>query len=518
MVLTSRVAAEYPTRCTSQARPRQPSRKTSLAAVGLLAALGGQATVAAAQPAVPPLTVPSDRSAPVGPAPAAPVSGPSVPGTEAPPQVTSPLPVSSHHRPPLGPPSTAPANGPSAPRTATSNPAGKVGEVLNLIDAVVLSRTVQPRLSAFAEEAEASEEAAVAAATLPDPQLMLAIRDFPVTGDKAFSPSADNFTMYMVGVMREQVSRSKRTAAATRLRAEALVSRAQATAEERRIQLQVMTAWINAVEAEMKQRVLRRLISDLEVGHQVMEAVIGTGGSTPALALQMQAEIALAEVRLAEATGEEARARANMARWIGAAAANRPLPDAIPVLELPAGVGERDLADHPAVELAESQEQAFRRQVDVAREDLRSDPSWSFAYGWRPDFGDLATLQFTIPLQLNKPGRQNRRISEASARAEAAALRAQDTRRELEAAYSAALAQYKSADAQLAILANQAIPALEASFEAAEARYGAGQGSLELPLAVVERYLEATVQAVVERGRRARAAAEIIYLTQDVAR
>ena len=413
---------------------------------------------------------------------------------------------------------TAPAQASSASGAQPLPRAERAGDVLNLVDAVVLSRSAQPRLSAFAREAEASEEAAIAAATLPDLQLMLGIRDFPVTGDKAFSPSADNFTMYMIGVMREQVRRSKRTAAATQLRAEALVSRAQATAEERQIQLQVTTAWINAVEAVMKQRVLRRLISDLNVGYKVMEAVIGTGGSTPALALQMQAEIALAEVRLADSIGEEARARAVMARWIGAAA-NRPLPDTIPVLELPAGIGDRaDLADHPAVDLAQSQEQALRSRVDVAREDLRSDPTWSFSYGWRPDFGDLVTLQFTIPLQLNKPDRQNRRVAEASARADAAALRAEDTRRELQAAYLAALAQYKSADAQLEIIAKQAIPSLEASFEAAEARYGAGQGSLELPLTVVQRYLEATVQAVVERARRARAAAEIIYLTQDVTR
>lgn len=517
MVLTLRAGAKYSSRSRSEARRTQPFRKSSVAALALFAALGGQAAVAVTQPAVPPLAVPGGGSGSMAVAPADPVGEPSSLGARAQAEVPSPVPVPSHHATPR-PPLSGPRDAASVLGTPSPDRSERVGEVLNLVEAVVLSRSVQPRLSAFSREAEALEEAAVAAGTLPDPQLMVGVRDFPVTGGKAFSPTADNFTMYMVGVMREQVRRSKRTAAATQLRAEALVSRAQATAEERQIQLQVMTAWIDAVEAEMKQRVLRRLISDLNVGHQVMEAVIGTGGSTPALALQMQAEIALAEARLADAAGEEARARANMARWIGAAA-NRPLPDTIPVLELPEGAAARaELADHPAVDLAESQEQAFRRRVDVAREDLKSDPTWSFSYGWRPDFGDLVTLQFTIPLQLNKERRQNRRIAEASARADAAALRAQDTRTELQAAYLAALAQYKSADAQLAILESQAIPSLEASFEAAEARYGAGQGSLELPLTLIERYLEATVQAVIERGRRARAAAEIIYLTQDVTR
>ena len=417
-----------------------------------------------------------------------------------------------------GSPSLAAAQSQHSAGTERNTNPVSTGTMLSLNDAVSLALGDQPTIQAFGREAEAAEEAAIAAGTLPDPELMVGVRDFPVTGDKAFSPTADNFTMYMVGAMREQVRRSKRMAEASRLRAEALVSRAQGTAQERRIRREVMIAWINAVEAQAKQRLLDRLIADLRVGHRVMEAVIPTGGSTPALALQMQAEIALAQTRQAAARGEEARARAELARWIGGLA-KRPLPDVIPTLELPAGIETTaDLDDHPAVEVAEAQEQAAQRQADVARADRKSNISWSVSYGWRPKFGDLVTAQVSIPLQINRAGRQNRRIAEAAARAEAARLRAQDTQRELSGAYGAALAQYKSAEAQLSILTSQAIPSLEASFEAAEARYGAGQGTLEMPLTIIERYVETSVQAVEERARRARAAAELIYFTQDVAR
>lgn len=392
------------------------------------------------------------------------------------------------------------------------------GSMLSLEEAVATARGDQPTISAFGREAEASEQAAVAARSLPDPQLTVGVTDFPVTGTRAFSPTADNFTMYTIGVMREQVRRSKREAEASRLRAEAFVSRAQATVQERRIGREVMLAWLNAVEAVAKQRLLDRLISDLNVGHQVMEAGIPTGGSTPALALQMQAEIALAEAQRAGARAQEARARAELARWIGAAA-QRPLPTQIPALELAAGAeGATDLGAHPNVLISEAQEQAARRQVDVARADTKRDLSWSVMYGWRPDFGDLVTAQVTIPLLVNKAQRQNRRIAEAGARADAALLRAQDTRRELEGAYQAALADYRGADAQLAIITSKAIPWLEASFQAAEARYGAGQGSLELPLTIVRRYVEVTIQSLEEQARRARAAAELAYLTRDIAK
>ena len=386
--------------------------------------------------------------------------------------------------------------------------------VLSLREAAALARADQPTLSAYEREAVASEQAAVAAGTLPDPELTVGVRDFPVTGNNAFSPTADNFTMYTIGVMREQVRRSRRQAEAARLTAEAVVSRTEATAQERRIQRDVMVAWINAVEAEAKQRLLDRLIADLDAGRQIMEAGIPTGASSPSLALQAQAEVALAKAQLEQARGQEARARADMARWIGAAA-QRPLPDTVPALEAPKA-SQSDLGQHPHVQVAAAQEQAAERAVDVARADRRRNITWSVMYGYRPEFGDLVSATVSVPLQINKNRLQNRRISEAAARADAARLRAQDAQRELGGSYGTALADYRSAEAQLSILRTQAIPSLEASFEAAEARYGAGQGTLDMPLVIVRRYVETTIQSIEQQGRRARAAAELIYLTQDL--
>ncbi len=392
------------------------------------------------------------------------------------------------------------------------------GAVLQLPEAVALARGDQPTVAAFEREAGASEQAAVAARTLPDPQLSVGVQNYPVTGGVAFNPTRDDMTMYTFGVMREQVRRSRREAEAARLRAEAVVSRAQGSIEERRIQREVMIAWIDAVEAAARQRLLARVIADLNAGRQIMEAGISTGASSPALALQAQAEIALAEAQLAEARAAEARARALLARRIGPAA-QRPLPQSLPVIALPAELRAEFAGEsHPSVRLAEAREQAARRQIDAARAERRPNLSWSVMYGWRPDYGDMVSAQVSIPLQINRGRLQDRRIAEAEARADAARLRAEDARRELGSAYGAALADYRGAQAQLAILRDQAIPSLEASFEAAEARYAGGQGSLELPLAIVRRYVEANIQSVEQQGRLARAAAELIYLTGGTGR
>lgn len=389
------------------------------------------------------------------------------------------------------------------------------GRVLELDEAVGLASQEQPSIAAFEREAAASEQAAMAARMLPDPQISAGVQNYPVTGGMAFDPTREEMTMYTIGVMREQMRRSRREAEAARLQAEAVVSRAEGSARERTIRRDAIFAWTDAVEAAAKQRLLARVIHDLDVGRRIMEAGVPTGASTPALALQAQAEIALAQVQLDEARGAEARARAMLARWIGAAAW-RPLPESLPRIALPSeAAGEPRLDSHPQLRVAEAEEQAARRQIDVARSERRPNISWSVMYGWRPNYGDMVSAQVSVPLQINRRRLQNRRVVEAEERADAARLRAEDMRRELGGAYRAALADHRSAEAQLAVLREQAIPSLEAAFEAAEARYAGGQGSLELPLTIVRRYVEANIQAVEQQGRLARAAAELIYLTGE---
>ena len=66
------------------------------------------------------------------------------------------------------------------------------------------------------------------------------------------------------------------------------------------------------------------------------------------------------------------------------------------------------------------------------------------------------------------------------------------------------------------ILRERAIPSLEGSFKAAEARYASGQGTLDLPLNIVRRYVEANIQLIEQEAARTRAAAKLVYLSQEV--
>ena len=391
-------------------------------------------------------------------------------------------------------------------------------QVLTLQQAVSLASGDQPMVAAFESEAQASEQSAIVARTLPDPQLSVGIQDFPVTGRTAFSPTDDEFTMYTIGIMREQVRRSKREAEAQRIQAEALVSKQKASAEERHIRRAIMIAWIDAVEARAKQQLLERLIADIRTGRKVMEAAVPTGGSTPALVLQADAEIGIEESQLADARRAEARARAELARWIGPAADSSPLPDSIPNIERPQAHGVNAVTIHPELLVAQAEEQAALRQVEVAREQRKPDYTWSVSVGLRPNYGQMVSAGIAIPLQFNRRNRQDRLVSEAQERAAAASLRAEDKRRELKRDYATALADVEGADAELARINRSAIPQLEAAFAAAQARYAGGGGTLDEPFAIVRRYIEVNMQALDAKGRRARAIAELIHVAGEDAR
>lgn len=394
---------------------------------------------------------------------------------------------------------------------------GAAGPLLSLQEAVSRAAGEQPAVTAHERDAQASEQAAIAARTLPDLRLTAGILNFPITGPSAFSPTAERMTMLSIGIMREQVRRSKREAEAASLNAEALISRGRGSAQQRQIGRRVMIAWIDAVEAHHKASLLDRLIADLRSGRKALEAGVSTGASTPALVLQMDAEIGLKDGQLAEARSAEERARSELARWIGAGAATRPLPDSLPLIDAPKNVPAvvLSLSAHPDIQLAAAEQEAAMEQVNVARRDRRPDISWSVMLGIRPKYGEMVSGQVSIPLQFNRRDRQDRKVAEAQLRVDAASLRLEDARRDLIRQYEVARADFAGADASLIRINRDAVPALESAFSAAEARYAAGGGTLDQPFDIVRRYVETTIKSVETRARRDRAAAEMLYVVGE---
>ena len=388
---------------------------------------------------------------------------------------------------------------------------------LTLAEALRISLDRQPALDAYARTAEASNEAAVAARQLPDPHLTVGIQNLPITGDP-FSFTADDMTMRTIGIGREQVRRSRREAAASRLVAQGEVSRAEQRLMARRIQREVMLGWVAVLEAQQKQALLRNLIQRLEARLEAMEDHVSTGRATPADVVAVRAEIGAARGDMAAANGDEEVGRSALARWIGDAADMR-LAGGLPICRPPARSAALPvIGAHPMLEVARRQNVVAERAIDAATADRRPNWSWSAMYGQRVgNRSDMVGFEVSVELPFNRSRLQNRRIAEASDLAAAARDRIEDTRRDLLSQFDRTLAQWSAAEARLNATTQETLPALRAAEQALEARYAGGGGDLDSILTARERTTRTALQEVEQRGNLARVSADLLFYIEECA-
>lgn len=382
---------------------------------------------------------------------------------------------------------------------------------LELPTAIDLALSDQPALTAFDRTAEAAAEAAVAAGQLPEPELVVAVRNLPVTGNEAFSFGSAMMTMKSVGIQRRQVRSQKRRALSALALAQGDVSLAEQELLARRIRREVMLAWTSVLEAQETQATLSTLVDRLSSRQRVVEANVATGGAIAAEAIAISAEIGAARGDLLAARDREAAARAQLARWIGDAA-ERPLASGMPICR-PASrdVALATLDTHPLLAVEDRRVAVAERGGNVARSDRLLDWGWSVMYGQRDNRSDLFTVQVTLDLPFNRDKRQDRRIAEADLLADAARDRLADERRQLVAGLNQSWALWSAAEARLNTTSSSVIPALQGAETALEARYSGGGDTLQGVQAARERTTRALLTVVDERAALGRATADLLY-------
>ena len=85
---------------------------------------------------------------------------------------------------------------------------------LSFSAALQLAEHNAPLLAAEADKIEAARAAAIPAAALPDPKLLLGVDNVPIEGSDRYSLDSDSMTMQKIGVMQEFTNADKRHARA----------------------------------------------------------------------------------------------------------------------------------------------------------------------------------------------------------------------------------------------------------------------------------------------------------------
>jgi len=354
---------------------------------------------------------------------------------------------------------------------------------------------------------EAAREMAGPLAELPDPQLFFGVENVPISGPDRWSLSAEPMTMTRVGVMQAFPRAAKRELRAERARRDAARGEVAAEAASLAVARETATAWLARHFARRAERTIAAQITEAELQLAMAEAAYrgGRGGSGEALA----ARAAILELRnrALEAELASERARLALARYVGAAVAERPLADPPDISTLPRDTTALvDVDVQPEVRLVEAQAAVLDAESELARAGRLPDWSAELSYGIRgSDYSNMVSLMVRVDLPWSPGTRQDREYAAKLKERDATRELREDTRRLRESEVRQMLAEWTSARAQAARIRNEMVPLARARTETALAAYRGGATPLAAVLESRRAELDAELALVAMEQAAARA-------------
>ncbi len=389
-----------------------------------------------------------------------------------------------------------------AARTATA-----AEPPLSLEEAIDHARNETPEVAASTAMLEGAQAVAPSAGRLPDPELVTGIDNLPINTADRFSFTHDFMTMRKIGVMQSFPNREKRRLQGER--AERGIDIAQA--ELRKTQFDAAhaaaEAWIAAAVAEESLARLRELKPETDLQAAAGRAALASGRVSAAEALGTQALVANLDDRILSFEQDAEMKRAELSRWIGAAA-DRPLagiPTDLPLEHamesLVAGV-----PDHAPLAPLIAQIAAAHTDVELARAEKRPDWSTELTFIKRgPDFSDMVALEFRVGLPLFSKTRQDPKIAE-----KLASVRAQEAMRDSEvrmhtSEVQSAFAEWRRGRERLEHYGSDLVPLAHDRSRAALSSYSTGRGDLRSAIGALTEEIDTQLNYVQLQGSVARA-------------
>ena len=397
------------------------------------------------------------------------------------------------------------------------NFAAKAEQPLSLAEAIQLATQSQPLLQSLDDAAASTRQAAVAEGQLPDPKLKFGMINLPVTTGAALNFNRDDQTMLNVGYSQEMVPLKKRELASNKLNAMADEFHSEQVATARSIERDVALAWLDVYEAQRQSELYQRIANEMTAERKVMAAGISSGGTKTSDVLAMDTEISMTNEKRIFAQRDERKARAALARWIGASA-SRPISSELPVMTNSTKLTaySNAIEKHPQLQNAHQREKVAQLEVDSAQANLERNWGWEVGYGKRfADRSDMLSFQVSIDLQLDRANRQDRRTAEKLVLVEKAQKMTEDKRRELSADLEGALADAQAAEARENVHLSSLIPTAKARLSVAQAGYAAGKNSLSDVWQARRAVIEIELDHWTILTDRQRAAVKIGYLLND---
>lgn len=394
--------------------------------------------------------------------------------------------------------------------------AAAMAEPVSLAEAQALAVARDAGGVAFAAEAEATRERAVAAGELPDPEARLGAVNVPAD---SFEFDREDMTMIEVGVMQRFPPGKSRSLAREQLERHALHFDAEAAARARGVRANVARLWreLDYLEATEALAAASRDRAKLMIEGEAAAYASGEGRQAQLLAARL--ELLRVEEMLIDRGRMRVTAQAELERWTGPLTGTRtPAPEPAEPAPLPA-LRER-LASHPMLEGLEHQAGAAELEASLARERYKPSFGVDLGYGFRQGrdmLGEtrpgMLTAMLTFDVPLFTRDRQDRELSAARSMQRGAEARREDAARELDAMLRSAHAQAQSLREARDLYRREMLPVGNAAVEAALASYRSGEGTLAEVVEAQRRLLEIRDKGLRLGAEFASAVAELESLT-----
>ena len=218
--------------------------------------------------------------------------------------------------------------------------------------------------------------------------------------------------------------------------------------------------------------------------------------------------------RASELRRRIAAATIALARYAGEVA-DRPLaprPD-IDTLRVDARTLDADLSQHPQMAALMQREEVAAAEVRVAQANRKADFSVQLMYGQRgPGFPDMVSLGVSVPLQWDRPQRQDREITAKLAMLDQARAEREDALRAHGAEVRATLVEWNNDRERSARYAAELVPLAVQRTEATLAAYRGAKASLTDVLLARRNEIDVRMQALQLEAETARAWAQLEFL------
>jgi len=350
---------------------------------------------------------------------------------------------------------------------------------LTLAEAEDLVRGGEPGQLALLAQAEAMQERAIAAGSLPDPVLRVGLANYPISGG---SFSTEGMTQAQLG-LRQSFPRA-RAQGTEKMRAQAEVFNQGAGARSRDVLAAVRIAWLDAFYAQRAWELMsesRPFFADLVTITRSMYAV---GRKSQYDVLRAELELSRLDDRLLKTNLAKSEAQAELSRWLGQDA-YRPVAMKLPGWDklLPLEDLRAGLATHPSIAAAEAGVAAQQAAVSIAEEQKK--PGWALdvGYGYRDGFlpdgtprSDFVSLSVSVDLPFFGKNRQDRRLTAALGDRSAARQSQVEVTARLRSALDAEFARWNDLSQRLTLYETQILEQSKGQVQAALLAYQSDNG------------------------------------------